>query len=306
MNKNRALHFWLFVGPALILYAVFCLYPALDGVISAFTRWDGYTDSKKFIWFANFVQLWHDEVFWTGLKNNIYLVFIPGVIMLVLSFFFASVLKEERFKGRSLFQYAYLFPNIIAGTVVASLWSYIYNPKFGVVGKLFSGLYDILVGLGLAGLGNWLNLMELSKQAWLSPQFFMGALVPIMIWGGMGFYMVLFLAGMQNISPELYEAARIDGASEWDVFWHITWPSLLPITLSAVTFLVISGMKIFDIIWILTNGVVPEQEHVLATYVYQKAFTEANMGYGTAVAVVLLMITTVFVVTGQGIFKEKE
>jgi ABC-type sugar transport system permease subunit len=163
-----------------------------------------------------------------------------------------------------------------------------------------------LAVIGLGRLADGLALKDLAGQAWLAPQHFMAALAPMIVWGGVGFYVVLFLAGMQNIPQDLYEAARLDGANEWQVFRHVTWPGLGPIMASAVTFTIISGMKVFDAIWVLTQQNVPDRNQVLGTYVYQQAFVEANMGYGTAVALVLLAITVGFVLIGHRLMRRAE
>jgi len=299
MAQRRWRTFLLFVGPPMLLYLAFCLGPMLAGIATSLTRWDGYSGSRHYVGLANFKRLLHDEVFWTALKNNVFLLIVPGLIVLALALYLANALADERRRGRSVFQFTYLFPNILAGTVVAALWSFVYNPSFGVVKKLLEGLDWSLRRVHLGGLCDALHLSELAGQAWLAPQHFMWALVPMLVWGGTGFYVVLFLAGMQNIPKEQYEAARLDGANEWQVFRHITWPGLAPITAAAVTFMVISAMKIFDVIWVMTQQNVPDRNQVLGTYVYQQAFIEAHMGYGTAVAMVLMLITMGAVLLAQ-------
>jgi len=291
MKRKKYREFLLFVGPPFLVYAVFCLYPTLSGILGAFTEWDGYSQTQRYTGLANFRKLASDEIFWGALKNNLFLVAVPGVLTLVLGLYFASALRDERTPGRSVFQFTYLFPNILAGVVVATLWWFVYSPSFGVVKGILKTLHSALEAARLDAVTHWLGLKELAGQAWLEPQYFMRALVPMLVWAETGFFVVLFLAGMQNIPRDLYEAARLDGASEWQVFRHVTWPGLSPITVAAVTFAIIAGMKTFDCIWVMTQQHVPERSHVLATYVYQKAFTEAHMGYGTAVALVLLIIT---------------
>ena len=306
MSRRRYRTFLLFVGPPMLVYVVFCLYPMLAGIFTSLTEWDGYSGSQRYVGLANFEKLLGDEVFQTALKNNLFLVVVPGVIILALGLYLANVLREEQRRGRSTFQFAYLFPNILAGTVVAALWSFVYNPSFGVVKKLLEGLNWTLQGVYLGKLSEVLHLSDLAGQAWLAPQHFMWALVPMLIWGGTGFYVVLFLAGMQNIPREQYEAARIDGANEWQVFRHVTWPGLAPIITAAVTFMVIGGMKIFDVIWVMTQQSVPDRNQVLGTYVYQQAFVEARMGYGTAVAMVLMIITVGVVLLAQRLSARKQ
>ncbi|OGF48505.1 MAG: hypothetical protein A2452_11640 [Candidatus Firestonebacteria bacterium RIFOXYC2_FULL_39_67] len=306
MSKNKYLLFFLFVGPAFLLYALFCLYPAIAGIFTSLMQWDGYSNTKYFIGLGNFKKIISsDSIFYTALKNNVFLVVVPGLILFIFSFYIANILRDEKVKGRGIFQFTYLFPNILAGTVIACLWSFVYNPSFGVVKGIINSIEKVLNVIGLDNISRLLNLTDLANQAWLSPQYFIWALVPIIVWEATGFYVILFLAGMQNISTELFESAKIDGANEWQIFWNIVWPEITPITVTVVTFIVISGMKIFDIIWVMTQQYVPTNNQVLATYIYQLAFMEANMGYGTAIAVILLIITMVFVYLGQILFKER-
>lgn len=298
--------FLLFVGPPLLVYGVFCFYPTVAGIAGAFTEWDGYSQSQRFTGLANFRKMASDDVFWTALQNNLFLVAVPGILMLALGLYLAAALRDERTPGRSVFQFAYLFPNILAGVVVATLWSFVYSPSFGVVKGILEAAAGALRFAHLDSLASCLGLRELAGQAWLEPQYFMRALVPMLVWAGAGFFVVLFLAGMQNIPRELYEAARLDGASEWQVFRHVTWPGLSPITVAAVTFAIIGGMKTFDCIWVMTQQHVPDRNQVLGTYVYQQAFAEARMGYGTAVALVLLVITMGFVLLAQRVLTREK
>jgi ABC-type sugar transport system permease subunit len=299
MFHNRPVPFFLFIAPALLVYGLFCVFPTALGVMSSFFHWDGYSQARDFIGLANFRQLAGDGLFWTAFRNNIFLVLAPGSIMFFLALYLANSLHHERMPGRAAFQFTYLFPNILAGTVVAALWSFVYNPSFGAVKEGLSGAVKLMNAAGLGGLATMLSLPQLAATAWLAPDNLLKALVPMLVWSGVGFYTVLFLAGMQNIPKQLYEAARIDGANEWQIFWTITWPSLGPVRVAAMTFIIISGMKMFDTIWVMTQQMVPDRNQVLGTYVYQQAFVEAQMGYGTAIALVLMALITVFVVAGQ-------
>jgi N-acetylglucosamine transport system permease protein len=306
LQRDKVRSLGLFVGLPLAIYGVFCLYPTLAGIVAAFLDWDGYSRTRHFAGLANFRKMASDEIFWMALRNNLFIVAVPGVLMLALGLYLACALRDERTPGRSVFQFAYLFPNILAGVVVATLWSFVYSPSFGIVKGLLGALDGGLKAAHLSAVARGMGLGELSGRAWLEPQYFMRALVPMLIWAEAGFFVVLFLAGMQNIPKDLYEAARLDGADEWQVFRHVTWPGLTPITVAAVTFAIISGMKIFDCIWVMTQQNVPDRNHVLGTYVYQQTFTEARMGYGTAVALVLLVLTMGFVILGRRMIAKEE
>ena len=157
--------FLLFVGPPLLVYGVFCLYPTIAGIVGAFTEWDGYSQAQHFTGLANFRKMASDEVFWTALKNNLFLVCVPGVLMLGLGLYLASALRDERMPGRRAFQFTYLFPNILAGVVVATLWSFVYSPSFGVVKGVLEAVDGGLHSVRLGSLADWLSLGGLAGRA---------------------------------------------------------------------------------------------------------------------------------------------
>jgi len=263
----------LFMLPACLLYGLFVAYPVIRALWVSFNRWDGYARSMTFVGLDNFKNiLFNDPVFWGSFKNTFYLLAVPGVITLALALFFASVLSSG-IKGSKLFRVAFFFPNIMSVVIVALLWSFVYNPSFGILNGLLR-----LVGL------------EQLTRTWLEPIRVIPALVAPIVWCGVGFYMILFLAGIQNIPQVLYEAAYIDGANSWQSFRHVTLPLLREILSIAIVFIVIGGLKIFGLLWVITSGNPTRHSQVIASYMYQKAISEGNMGYGTAISVLLFIL----------------
>ena len=266
----------LFLLPACLLYAVFAVYPVLKAFWVSFNRWDGYARNMAFVGLDNFKNIiFHDPVFWGSFKNTFFLLTVPGIITLVLALFFASILSSG-IKGGKFFKITFFFPNIMSGVVISLLWSFIYNPSFGILNGLLR-----LVGL------------EEFTRTWLEPGRVIPALVAPIVWCSVGFYMVLFLAGIQNIPQTLYEAASIDGASSWQSFWHVTFHLLWEIISIAIVFIVIGGLKVFDLVWVITSGSPTRHSQVIATYMYQKAISEGNMGYGTAISVLLFILVLI-------------
>ena len=214
-----------------------------------------------------------DPVLWVALGNNVFLTIVPGVLTLALALVVAHLTSRPG-PLSGLVQATCFFPNLLSGLVVGVLWSFLYNPRFGLINAAFR-----LVGLS-----------DLGATPWLAADTFIAALVPLLVWSMTGFYVVLLSAAMKNVPTDLYEAARIDGASEMHAFFRITLPLLHETLLVAVVFLVISGMRIFELIWVLSYQYVNPDHEVMATFMYQKALVEGDFGYGSAVSVVLFLL----------------
>lgn len=211
---------------------------------------------------------------------------MPGALTGALA---VAFLTGQPRRGMGLMRATYFFPNLMSGLVVGVLWSFLYNPKFGLIGAFFRLI-------GLDGLGN---------TPWLATMTFIPALAPVMIWSMTGFYVVLLSAGMKNIPSDLHEAARIDGASELQTFFRITLPLLREILLVCVTFILIGGMRIFELVWVLSYQYVAPRNEVMATYMYQKAFVEGDFGYGSAISVVLFLIILGATILLRGIVRRQ-
>ena len=263
-----------FLLPALLLYTVFVVYPVVQAFAVSLTLWSGYTPDKEFVGTENYTTVLGDYVFWGALKNNALLIVVPGLITLALALYFAQVLARDP-KGSHLFRVTYFFPNVMSVVVVAVLWSYIYHPDFG----LFNGFLRLVHAPG-----------ELSHKAWLAQDTLIPAIFAPSVWMAVGFYLVLYLAAIQQIPQELFDAAKVDGASSWHVFWKVTWPMVWSVNRVAAVFLVLGGLKAFDFIWVFSYGRPALRNHTMATWVYQKAITQYDMGYGTALSVVMFVL----------------
>jgi len=262
----------LFLAPACGLYALLFIYPVLSSLVLCLYDWDGFSQQRRFVGAGNFVKLAHDPMFWTALRHNVFLLAVPTVVVLAGALFFAAVLTSG-VRGQRFFRLTYFFPNIISMVAITLLWFFIYNPTFG----LLNGLLGKVAGQPVS-------------IVWLDPNHIMGSLVAPIVWCSLGFYLVLFLAGMESIPTTYYDAARVDGASAWQQFRGITVPLMWDIITMAVVFLVIGGLRIFDLIYVMALGYPNEQSQVISTYLYEQAFNNANMGYGLAIAVVLFVL----------------
>jgi raffinose/stachyose/melibiose transport system permease protein len=269
-----------FLLPALLIYAVFALYPMVNALELSFYDWDGVSIERNFVGLQNYVQIFtQDPVFWTAVRNSIVWVglslLIPTTIGLLL-----SLAVNQRLFGRSAFRAIFYLPAIVASIAVATMWSWMYNPILGV----FS---TTLKSLGLGALA----------QDWLGdPKIALYSIFLAYIWQTSGISMVLFLAGLQGVPEELKEAARVDGASPWGVFWNVILPCLRETFIVVTVLTIINSLKVFDLIVGMTSGGPAQSTQVLALWSYTQSFGLHDYGNGMAISMVLLAITLVIVV----------
>jgi len=222
------------------------------------------------------LTLFENDNFWVALNNNLFIMFVIPAFVLPISLFLAVCINRGLW-GSKVFRVVFFFPNIIGGVAATLMWLHLYNPRGGPVNGL-------LTAIGFARFDGF---------PWLSQQHLYWALVPMSVWAACGFNMILFLAAMQGIPAELYEAADLDGATPWQQFWRVTLPMIWSSVSVSVVFLVIGGMKAFESIWLLTNQQPVSNVHVVGTLMIQDLFTEFRIGQATAIAVVLFLIVFV-------------
>lgn len=271
---------WVFLAPALVIYSVVVVYPMLFSAYLSFFRWDGVAPKKIFVGFQNYVVLLtHNEVFWIALKNNtIWLtaaLLVPTSIGLSL-----ALVLNSRFRGSHIFRSIFYFPAVLSLAVVGLIWTWIYHPDLGLANQL-------LDALGLKFL----------KRNWLSdPQIAIYPVILAATWNAVGLPMLLFLAGLQTIPPELHEAAKVEGATRLQRFWHVTFPLLRETTLIVLAITSINALKAYDIIYAMTNGGPANRTQLLSTWMYFLTYNYNEVGLGTAIAVVLFSLTLIFAI----------
>jgi threonine ammonia-lyase medium form len=270
----------VFIGPSLLLYAAVVVGPALAALMWAFTRWDGlgtqtYTGLFNFKWL-----LFESDLFWSALKNNCFLMVVPAAIVLPLALLFAYLLHRGVWGG-NFFRAVFLFPNLLGGIAATLLWLGAYESHGG------------LINAALVALGNLLNsdwLRGFDGYPWLAQSHLYVALIPIYLWMACGFNLVLYLAAMEGIDGQLYEAAEIDGAPAWRQFFLITLPLIWEVVVISIVFLVIAGLNAFELIWLLTSQDPDSSTHTLGTLMVTSMFKEFAIGRATAIAVVLFVL----------------
>ena len=271
---------WTFLVPAVVIYALFALFPMVDGLWLSFFDWDGVSADRHWVGLENYAQIFtQDPVFWRAVQNSLIWVGLSLVIPTVIGLAFAVAL-DQKLRGRNAFRAALYLPAIIAAIAVATIWTWMYNPIFGLVNAT-------LEALGL----EWLI------QDWLGdPDLAILSIFVAYVWQATGAAMVLFLAGLQTVPLELKEAARVDGANHRQVFRAVTFPALMPTFIVVTVLSIISSLKVFDLIYGMTLGGPAQSTQVLALWSYTLSFQLHDYGNGMAVAMVLLVITLAIVI----------
>lgn len=267
---------YIFLMPAFLLYALFMVYPFFQSIYLSFTDWNGATTVKHFVGLKNFRKLLDDNLLWTSLQHNLIWVAIGTIGPLVVGFLLAVLLSTSA-RGFALFRTAYFMPQVLSPVIIGIAWGWIYNPLFGILNK------------GLDGIG-----LEAVSRGWLGdPKFALYAVLVAAMWAETGFVFVIFLAGLQNVSKDLLEAATLDGANAWRRFWDVTLPQMANIVTVVASFLLIGGFSVFDIIFVMTGGGPANSTDVIATYAYTEAFTQNNVGYASTLTLVMTVITLI-------------
>lgn len=263
-------------GIPTVYYLIFLLIPSTAGLVLAFTNWKGMSLNLKWVGFNNFKKMFEDPIFYKSIWNFLYLFVVSTVIMFILALFFAVILSRGAIRERNLYRTVFFFPSAVPMIIISIMWMVIYNPSFGILNQI----------LGFFGI---------PPVTWLGdPKTVMPSIIVIMIWKLLGFYMVLFIAAVLNIPNDLYEAARIDGASEFKQTFKITIPLMWEIIrTSLVFFLINSANGGFQIIYITTQGGPDRASELITTYMYKQIVELSRYGYGSALGVAVLVITMV-------------
>lgn len=287
MLKDKKIIF-LLVFPGFFVFAFSVLFPIILSVYYGTTDWSG-IGSYNFIGFKNFVQVIQDKIFWHSLRNAAILALVTIVIQHPFCMFFAILLDRMGGKTEKIFRTILFIPCIISIMVTSKMWVSIYDPQYGLLNKVLDFLH-----LGFL------------KQQWLGdPQIVLYSVILIIIWQGFGWGMIIYYAGIKGIPGDVYEAARIDGANTFQTFIKITLPLLQPVILVNITLAVISSLKQMETIYLTTNGGPGHVSQFLANYLYIKAFSSYEYGYGNAISVLFVIIClTVTIVLNKVLKKE--
>lgn len=268
---------WYFLTIPLIIYFLWVIGPMFYTFYLSMTNWDGLSD-PKFIGLKNYIKLFKDPVFFVSLKNNLIWVFSFITIPVVIGLALAMILNQS-VPGSRFFKASFYSPMVLSLVVCGLVWSWLYNPAQGLLNTFFRS-----VGL------------ESLAKGWLSdPDLVLGSIIAVAIWRQVGYVMILFLAGLQSVDPFLVEASKIDGCNSWKTFIHVVLPQLQPVTIVVVVISIIDSLRAFDLVSVMTRGGPFNRSSVLANFMYIVSFNNYKMGYGAAVAVILFLISFVFI-----------
>src|SRR5918911_3325200 len=264
--------------PTIVLLGLFIAYPFFKGVELSVT------DAKvgvpgQFVGLQNFVKIWNDSIFHVAVWNTCVYTGVTTVFKLALGLWLALLLNRH-FRGKAWVRAFILLPFIIPTVLSTLAWKWMFDPTFSVFNWLFWKLHIINSRI------NWLG----------DPELAMGSIMIVNVWRGVPFYAISLLAGLQTISPDLHEAAAIDGANRWQRFWYVTWPLLLPVTMVVVLFSVIQTFADFQLVYVLTGGGPANATHLFATYAYQIGVGTGLLSEGAAISLAIFPVLVLVVI----------
>lgn len=263
-----------FLLPAIVLFSVYVIFPIAQSIWLSFFEWDGLGE-KTFVGFGNYLELFTDDQFWVALKNNVYwMVFFMLAPPLGLAI---ALFLNQKVMGIRLVKSMFFFPFVISQVVVGLVFSWFYDPSFGLFNK----------AIGVFGLE---PIAVLSDENWVTFGIIVAGL-----WPQIAYCMILYLTGLNNLSPDQIEAARLDGAYGWKMLRHVILPQLKPATFIAVVVTVIGALRSFDLVATMTGGGPFGTSNVLAYFMYEQSIFNYRAGYGAAIATILFLIMDIYI-----------
>ena len=286
-RKETAVAAAVFLVPALLVIAVFVIYPILQSFITSGYEWNGFSSNKSFIGLANWAELLKDKVFWNAFKNNLLVMVLSIVIQMPIGLALATFLDKVGRKG-NVCKVIWFIPMLMSSVAIGYLFRYALDANTGFVtaiSKFFGGgTVDLLGNTGTVLI----------------------TCIFIIAWQFIPFYMVYYLAGYSGLPSDVHEAAMVDGATESQYFWQISLPLLKPTIKSAVVLSIVGSLKYFDLVYVLTNGGPSHASELMATYMYSNAFSSYRMGYASAIASGMFLLISVIAIVTMRVLNGKE
>ena len=273
---SKSLFIFFSLAPAMILYILFRIIPTFQVFRMSLFKTSSLSKKEKFVGFDNFISLFQDKAFIRSFQNTILLIVVVTIVTLVLAVFFAAILTTEKIRGSNFFRIIFYIPNILSIVVVSGIFSAIYDPGRGLIDSM----------LHIAGLKG-------PKAGWLGDQkIVIYSIAMALIWQAVGYYMVMYMAGMANIPDSLYEAAELDGAGKINKFFTITLPLVWLNIRATLSFFIISTINLsFLLVVPLTDGGPDGATEVFLSYMYKQAYTNQSYGYGMAIGVMVFVFS---------------
>ncbi|MBD5153427.1 MAG: sugar ABC transporter permease [Oscillibacter sp.] len=274
-KRSYAICAAVFLAPVVFFLTVYLLYPIFSTFFNSFHQWNGISADKKFIGFSNWIKLIHDTDFWRAFSNNIKVMVLSLVIQMPAGILLATFLDATGKKG-NVFKAIWFLPMLMSSVAVGYLFRY----ALATNGGLISSVSELFGGGKIDLLGNQATALY--------------AVIGVVCWQFIPFYMVYYIAGYSSISPDIYEASIIDGSTRGQYVRHIALPLLVPTIKSAIVLSLIGSLKYFDLVYVMTGGGPSSSTELMATYMYKNSFELFNMGYGSTIAAGMFVLITLF------------
>jgi len=281
-----------FLAPALLLYLGFLILPAVQAFYLSFYDTSGFGDTAEWVGLSNYATLWGDSVFWRAMRNMALIMFVGGVATFGLAFLF-TMLMNAGMKGKKLFRTLIFMPNVIAVVAITTFWSFVFMPRYGM-------LTSFLKAIGLDGI---------ASTAWTAPENVFYAMMVGLVWISVGFYTILIMAGADKIPADMYEAARLEGASTFQIFRQITLPMIWDVILITLILWAIQAVKIVEFPYAFGGPNIDQNLYTPAIYLYIMGFGQREsvyaLGYSTTIGVVMFFLTIAIIVLMRFLFRRE-
>ncbi|MFJ2369107.1 carbohydrate ABC transporter permease [Microbacterium sp. NPDC087665] len=278
---------WAFLAPFLIAFVLFLAWPIIHGIYLSFTDQSLTGAGGGFVGFANYAEALTDPIMWQSMGNTVWFTLLSTVPLIVIALLMAA-LVDRGLPGQWLWRLSFFMPYLLASTVISQIWVWIFNPQIGAA-------------------NNILKFFGLEPLAWLqNPETNMLSIVIATVWWTVGFNFLLYLAAMQNIPPQQYEAASLDGAGAWRQFWSITLPQLGPATVLILILQILASLKLFDQAYQMLGGVASDTTRSIVQYIYEAGFVSYRFGYSAAISYVFFALIVIIGVAQALITRRKK
>ena len=281
-----------FLAPAMALYLGFLVLPAIQAFYLSFYKTSGFGDHAVWVGFGNYAALWADSIFWRSLRNMALILFVGGAFIFGLAFVFTMLLNSGLW-GKKLFRALIFMPNVIAVVAITTFWSFVFMPRYGL-------LTNLLKELGLPGL---------ASIAWTAPENVFFSMMVGLVWISAGFFTILILAGADKVPADMYEAARLEGASTFQIFRLITLPMIWDVILITLVLWAIQAIKMVEFPYAFGGPNIDQHLYTPAIYLYIMGFGQREpvyaLGYATAIGVVLFILTLATIVFLRLVFRRE-
>jgi raffinose/stachyose/melibiose transport system permease protein len=285
VHKSKR-YFYLFLAPALFLVAVFIIYPLIRTVFYSFTNWRNFSVKQTFNGIQNYVQIIRDPIIRVSLKNTFFMMFFVFLFQMIVAMILAMLLDSTKHLFK-FFRTVFFFPILISATAIGLMFRLMYTYEYGL-------------------LNYFVTLFGGEKKVWLTEQSAMFMVTIPIMWQYVGFYFVIFMAGISKIPADIYESAELDGIGPFQKAVYITVPLMRDVITSAAILIISGCFKVFDMVFIITNGGPLNASQLLSTYMYNMAFTRANNGYASAIAIVMIILGTGITVIMRKILEPRD